>query len=376
MGVAALNPFLLGLTPEALAATSVGVFASAAVWEWGVRHTAAGRRRVLLVGSADVTSELAEELSRARACRFELIARVGEAQRCFGVSIPRLGGMDELAAVVAAQQPDLVVLTDETTYGRAVERLLDVPSARFRVVGLAGFFEHALGRVPIERITPAWFLSTLHLRQPVYSRWMKRSFDILVAVLGLVLTAPLLLALAVLVARTRDPVIYRQTRLGEGGRRFTMLKLRTMVQDAEQPGRPRFASADDARTIPGGRFLRRTHLDELPQLWNVLKGDMSLVGPRPERPAMIQDIELAVPFWSRRLLVKPGVTGWAQVSCGYAADCEQMMRKLSYDLWYLRYQSLVVDIGICLRTVGQQMGALLRSPEASSGRAVKGSVRG
>jgi lipopolysaccharide/colanic/teichoic acid biosynthesis glycosyltransferase len=159
-----------------------------------------------------------------------------------------------------------------------------------------------------------------------------------------------MLVIAGLVRLTPGPLIYRQTRVGEGGKHFTMFKFRTMHEDAEEPGRPAFAQKNDPRVTWIGRMLRRTHLDELPQLWDVLKGDMSIVGPRPERPEFIPTLEEAVPFFTRRLLVKPGITGWAQLRRDYASDAEGAADKLSYDLWYLRHRNLVVDLAICAKT--------------------------
>jgi lipopolysaccharide/colanic/teichoic acid biosynthesis glycosyltransferase len=137
--------------------------------------------------------------------------------------------------------------------------------------------------------------------------------------------------------------------VGERGRRFTMYKLRTMTATAEEGGAV-FAEASDPRCTDIGRFLRQTHLDELPQLWNVLKGDMSIVGPRPERPELIAMLEEGVPFWSRRLLMKPGMTGWAQVRSGYASDCATAAEKLSHDFWYMRHGNLAIDVAVCLQT--------------------------
>src|SRR5581483_11194046 len=155
--------------------------------------------------------------------------------------------------------------------------------------------------------------------------------------------------IALLVRRTPGPVIFRQERLGECGRTFTIYKFRTMRVDAEQE-RPMWAEERDPRATPAGRLLRRARLDELPPLWNVLKGDMSIVGPRPERPEFLDSLQEAVPFWTRRHLVKPGITGWAQVRRGYTADTAGTAEKLSYDLWYLRHRSLVTDLAICAKT--------------------------
>ena len=201
-------------------------------------------------------------------------------------------------------------------------------------------------------------MGVLHLRQHVYARWSKRAFDIVVASCGLLLLAPLLPVLALLVWRTNGPIVYRQTRLGEGGRPFTVYKFRTMISEAEAAGRPQWATEFDQRVTAVGRFLRRSHLDEVLQLWNVLKGDMSMVGPRPERPEFVAMLEASMPYWNRRLLIKPGITGWAQIRCGYAADREACEAKLSYDLWYIRHRNLAVDIAVCLRTAALMVSAL------------------
>jgi exopolysaccharide biosynthesis polyprenyl glycosylphosphotransferase len=357
--VTGLNAWVpdLELGAATLVGTAVGVFASAGAWEWFVQQSSVGRRRVLLVGTGELADVVAAEIARERAWRFQLIGLVEEGHAPSPPDVPCLGEADELAAVVEAHRPDLVVLLDDRTYPVEVDRLLDVATAGFRVAGLSSFFEHAFGRVPLQYLTPAWFMAVLHLHQPAYARWSKRTLDLVLACIGLLLAAPLLPVLALLVMRTPGPVIYRQTRLGEGGRAFTIYKFRTMVSDAEEAGKPRWASADDDRATPVGRVLRRTRLDELPQLWNVIRGDMSIVGPRPERPEFVSRLESAVPFWSRRLLVKPGLTGWAQVRRGYTADEASAAEKLSYDLWYIRHGGLTVDVAVCLQTVRMVLNA-------------------
>jgi lipopolysaccharide/colanic/teichoic acid biosynthesis glycosyltransferase len=193
-------------------------------------------------------------------------------------------------------------------------------------------------------------MSVLHLYQHSYSRTTKRAFDVAVAVTALVVTAPLFPLIALLVKGTHGPIFYRPTRLGEQGRRFKILKFRTMRIDAESGG-PVWAQQGDPRTTQVGRLLRKTRLDEIPQLINVLRGEMSIVGPRPERPEFLDLLEETVPFWSRRHLLRPGITGWAQLRAGYAADAVATEEKLSFDLWYLRHQSLTVDLLICARTL-------------------------
>jgi lipopolysaccharide/colanic/teichoic acid biosynthesis glycosyltransferase len=201
-------------------------------------------------------------------------------------------------------------------------------------------------------------MSILHLHQRTYSRFTKRALDIVGACFGMLVAIPLVPFIVLLVRRTPGPVIYRQVRVGESGRLFTMFKFRTMEETAEAPGMPVYAEENDPRVTPSGRFLRRTHLDELPQLWNVLRGEMSIVGPRPERPEFVRILETTVPFQARRVLIKPGITGWAQLRCDYASDSESAADRLSYDLWYLRHRNLTVDLAICAKT----FSALLLHP--------------
>jgi exopolysaccharide biosynthesis polyprenyl glycosylphosphotransferase len=365
VAVGAINPWLPGLHfgPGVLVGIAAGVCASAGTWEWFVQQTSAGRQRVLVVGTDELAAAVAREVRRASTSRFDLVGRVDAEQPGVAAGeVLHLGGLAELTAVVEEQRPDIVVLTDDRSYAPVVDRLLDIANTGFRLVSLASFFEYAFGRVPLQYVTPAWFMGVLHLRQRVYARWSKRTFDIVIASVGFLIALPLLPVIALLVRRTPGPIIYRQTRLGEGGRPFTIYKFRTMVRDAEAAGQAQWAAEGDDRATPVGRLLRRAHLDEIPQLWNVLKGDMSIVGPRPERPEFVAILEKAVPFWSRRLLIKPGVTGWAQVRIdAYPADCASTAEKLSYDLWYIRHRKLAVDVAVCMKTAGLVLRALLPS---------------
>jgi exopolysaccharide biosynthesis polyprenyl glycosylphosphotransferase len=365
VAVAALNPQLpgQGLDTELLLALGVGVFVSAVIWEWFVRKTSAGRRRVLVIGRGPLIKSVAKELERPCGKGFLLVGSIElegpepserESANC-------LSTLEALGELIALHRPDLVVLADEQACTAAIDRLLDAAGTQCRVVDTAGFFEHVFGRVPLEHVSPAWFMGLVQLRLPVYARWWKRTFDLVVAAILLVLMLPLVSVIALLV-RASGPVIYRQTRLGEHGRPFTIFKFRTMALDAEVSGRPQWASSVDSRATSVGRVLRQLHLDELPQLWNVLKGEMSIVGPRPERPEFVTQLEHQVPYWSRRLLVQPGITGWAQVRSGYADDYAKTAEKLSYDLWYLRHRNLAVDVAICVRTASLVVRSALAGP--------------
>jgi exopolysaccharide biosynthesis polyprenyl glycosylphosphotransferase len=183
------------------------------------------------------------------------------------------------------------------------------------------------------------------------TRRLKRLLDLVIAAFGLVLAAPIMLLTAVAIALdSPGPILFRQVRAGELGRPFTLYKFRSMRIDAEQLG-AQFAQENDPRVTRVGRFIRKTRLDELPQLWNVLKGEMSMVGPRPERPVFIEQLEQQVPYFKQRLYVKPGVTGHAQVRCRYGATAEDHLEKLQYDLYYIKSYSVMFDLSIMLDTV-------------------------
>jgi len=352
VAVSAFNLWLPGmrLPPSTLLVTAVSVFALSVVWEAVWQRLFAAKRRVLVIGTNSCASEVVEAMDGARESPFSVVGIVDDTCAAAPSGAPHLGAVADLAQIVEAQRPDLIVLAEGDSSGRVLNSLLDVAPNHFKVVGVTHFFEHAFGWVPLRHVTPSWFMSLLHLHQRPYSRFAKRTFDVACASIGILVVAPILPIIALLVRRTPGRIIYRQTRVGEGGKLFTMYKFRTMREDAEEPGRPVFAEADDPRVTSLGRALRNSHLDELPQLWNVLRGDMSIVGPRPERPEFVHMLEETVPFLSRRLLIKPGITGWAQLRCDYASDSETAAERLSYDLWYLRHRNLIVDLAICAKT--------------------------
>ena len=261
------------------------------------------------------------------------------------------GGVSGVMRAVDVHKPELLVVGDEADRAGIIRELLDGGHRNLRIVSLHQFYEYAFGRVPVENLSPIWFMSVIHVYRRAYSRATKRGFDLFVGGLALILSIPIMVVLALLVRRSGPgPVLYRQTRLGEGGVTYQVLKLRTMVDGAEDDTGAAWAADDDPRVTLVGRFLRDTRLDELPQFWNVVKGEMSLVGPRPERPEFLERLRQEVPFWTTRQLVKPGITGWAQLNIGYTSDAGGAAEKLSYDLYYLRHRSLWMDIVIAAAT--------------------------
>lgn len=347
VGVSAVALWIPGMGMElsTILALGASVFTLTTIWEV-IAERVVGKRRVLVVGTSSCAQAVADAVEFECHAPFAVVGAVDDEPG----DTARLGSVAELSRIIDEQRPDLIVLTDGESSMKALDRLLAAPSSGIKVIGLAHFFDHAFGRIPLEDLRPTWFMSIIHVWQRPYTRFAKRTFDVVCASVVLVLAAPLMLMIAGLVRLTPGPVVYRQTRVGEGGRHFTMHKFRTMHLDAEESGQPVFAEERDPRVTPLGRMLRKIHVDELPQLWDVLKGDMSVVGPRPERPEFTPMLEEAVPFFTRRLLVKPGITGWAQLRRDYASDCEGAADKLSYDLWYLRHRTLAVDLAICAKT--------------------------
>jgi len=230
--------------------------------------------------------------------------------------------------------------------------LLECRLGGIRVTDLPRFFERVHGRVPIESLKVSWLIYGKGFRQSWLRGVVKRAFDIVVAAILLPTALPLMLVIACLISLEGGaPIIYRQERVGRRGQRFTLLKFRSMNKDAEKDGQASWASVNDARVTAIGRMMRRTRIDELPQLINVLRGEMSFVGPRPERPEFVEMLTQQIPFYAVRHSVKPGITGWAQVRYSYGATVEQAVRKLEYDLYYVKNHTLVLDLLILLETV-------------------------
>jgi sugar transferase (PEP-CTERM system associated) len=246
----------------------------------------------------------------------------------------------------------VVAVREQRGGGLPLEAMLDCRLQGVRVTDLARFYESVQGRIPVESLKASWLIYGNGFRQSAVRTIIKRAFDIAVAGAFLVFVLPIIAVTALLIAiEGGGPVIYRQERMGLGGRTFDVLKFRSMRQDAEKDGQPRWAAVGDSRVTPLGRFLRRARIDELPQLWNVLRGEMSFVGPRPERPAFVAMLTEQVPFYAVRLSIKPGLTGWAQVRYSYGATVEQSMRKLEYDLYYVKNHSLFLDLRILVETI-------------------------
>jgi sugar transferase (PEP-CTERM system associated) len=246
----------------------------------------------------------------------------------------------------------VVALTERRAGSMPLRDLLDCKVHGIKVFDVNTHFEKTQGQIRLGYASAGWMVFGDGFNQGLWRTAIKRTFDLASAALLLLLALPIMLVTALAIKLdSRGPVFYRQERLGLNGRSFNVIKFRSMRQDAEKDGKPRWASVRDDRVTQIGHFIRKTRIDELPQLWNVFKGEMSMVGPRPERPFFVEQLTQQIPFFALRHSVKPGVTGWAQVRYQYGATVEDSVQKLQYDLYYVKNHTLFLDIVILFETV-------------------------
>ncbi len=314
------------------------------------------RRQVLVLGAGH-NAELINRIPHRKGRHGFIVAgfvpgpteaRVVNAGRFIDPELP-------LAQYVALHHiDDVVVALDDARGGVPFDELIACKMSGVDVLDITHFFEREAGVVKLDTLRPSAMIFSRGFRQSLYRDVTKRTLDV-VASLGLLAVAwpfMLLTAAGILVeSRGRGSVLYRQVRVGQYGRQFTLLKFRSMVMDAEIDGKPRWAEQNDARITRFGRFIRKTRLDELPQLLNVIRGDMSFVGPRPERPVFVRQLSERLPYYQHRHWVKPGLTGWAQINYPYGASEQDALEKLQYDLYYVKNPSIALDLLTIAQTV-------------------------
>jgi sugar transferase (PEP-CTERM system associated) len=309
--------------------------------------------RILILGTGLRARALAQQIWSQHEFAYRVVGFVDELPTALPSDDPLvIGSRNDLNRLVHQQRIDRIVVSMSDRRGSMpVDDLLQAKLSGVRVEDAATMYERITGKILIDEIKPSWLIFSDGFDASRLTRAVKRGFDIVVASIGLVIAAPLM-ALTALAIWLDSPgsIFYRQERVGKDGRPFTLCKFRSMRADAEQ-GTPVWATDKDARVTRVGRFIRLTRLDELPQLWNVLMGDMSCVGPRPERQFFVQQLAAQIPFYNTRHVVRPGVTGWAQVKYRYGSSVEDAAEKLRYDLYYIKHQSLIFDITILFDTV-------------------------
>lgn len=320
-------------------------------------------RRVLIVGAGESCKMFLVEFEEIQPRPYEIVGLVDDDQAKQGNSIGeyRIAGSSSslLDLVEQGDITDIIVAITGPMNGEMFQAILDAQEQGVEIARMPVAYEELLGRVPINYLESDWLLRSFvdEVRVSGLYVLIKRLIDVGGALVGLSLMLLLTPWVAfAIVMETGRPVIYSQTRLGQGALQYRVLKFRTMVANAEPEGKAELPIRDDPRATKIGRLLRRTYIDELPQFWNVLRGEMSIVGPRPERPELVEDYESHVPFYRARLLAKPGITGWAQVNYGKGASVQGAAEKLEYDLYYIKHRGTWMDVSIILRTIGNVFG--------------------
>lgn len=316
------------------------------------------QQRALIVGAGEKGKMLLSSIAGSTNAGFEPVGFIDDDGEKIGIlveGLPVMGASVDIVRVAADHQVDIIIVATGTGMKRElIDSLMRCKISGYRIVDFAMIYKEITGRVPILNVDNEWFVfgPNFNLVENVWTRRIQRLFDVSVACLGLVTSFPIMVFVAVLIKLSSPgKAIYQQERVGLNGMIYTLYKFRTMVADAEKASGPIWSKPGDARVTLLGRVLRRTRIDELPQLWNVLLGDMSFIGPRPERPEFVKNLSKSIPYYSLRLLVKPGLTGWAQVNHGYGMSEEDAIIKLQYDLYYLQEMTLFLNFQIMARTI-------------------------
>ena len=314
------------------------------------------KRRVLVLGTGINADRIEHYYSSIRDAGFLVVGFVPLGDSVNLVDENRQIVKDQSLFKIANRMAvdEIVIAVDDRRKKLPIEELLECKVNGVQVLDQLTFFEKELSIINIDLLYPSWMLFSSGFRQKLVSTYFKRAFDITVSLVILLIASPfmLLVAIASLIeSRGRDPILYSQIRVGKRGKPFMVFKFRSMRTDAESDGVARWATKNDSRVTPLGKFIRKTRLDELPQLYNVLRGDMSLVGPRPERPEFVEQLSRDIPYYAERHWVKPGLTGWAQMLYPYAATEEDTKRKLEYDLYYVKNGGTMLDTIILLQTL-------------------------
>jgi exopolysaccharide biosynthesis polyprenyl glycosylphosphotransferase len=314
-------------------------------------------RRMLLVGAGETGNIMLKIYSQIKPRPYILAGIIDDDPQKIGKTIDGyevFGGCDQLLKTICDHQiTDLIVAISGQMQGGMFQALLDAQEVGTEIIRMPVAYEELLHRVPIRYLEAEWILRSFvdNARSETFSEIIKRGSDILGGIVGMLILLILspFIAIAILI-ESGGPVLYKQVRMGRGGQLYNIYKFRTMRQDAEENGQPQWAEENDRRATKVGLLLRKTHIDEIPQFYNVLRGEMSLVGPRAERPELVEWFQKHVPFYRARLLIRPGITGWAQVNQQYAATVDETIEKLEYDLYYIMHRNILMDLRIIART--------------------------
>ncbi len=314
-------------------------------------------RHIILLGSSPLAFDILKEIEMEPDCGYSVSVIIPDSEdEVLNINVSK-------KIVIRKEKKDLCSIAKETGINKVVvalkeqrgrfptKELIRCRTAGIEVLEGSSFYEMLTGKVLVTQIKPSWLIFSEGFRKSKFTTVVKRFEDILISLIMLILMSPILLIIGILIKlESKGQVIFFQDRVGQNKNEFQMHKFRSMVEDAEKLSGPVWARTDDARITNMGRIIRRFRIDEFPQLWDVLTGKMSMVGPRPERKHFTDDLEKKIPFYSERFIVKPGITGWAQICYSYGSNMDDAIEKLNYDLFYIKNLSIIMDMVILLRT--------------------------
>jgi len=308
-----------------------------------------------IVGYNPQAIELSKEIIKNPQLGYKLKIIIKNHEEIDRTDLPEIKiveGIKNLKEILEQEKIAVAVVVPEIYhYPELIQNLFDCIRFKIDFINLSEFYEKITQKIPLTAINQVWFLENISHRTKSFYERGKRIFDIFFGLSLFIVLLPLMLLIAVAIkAESPGPVFYKQTRVGRGGRPFTLIKFRSMIKDAEKDG-PKMAQKNDPRVTKLGKFLRKTRLDELPQLWNIVRGQMSFVGPRAERPEFHQELKSKIPFYQERYLIKPGLSGWAQIKYGYTSSIEDNFEKIQHDLYYIKNRSFIFDMSIILKTI-------------------------
>ena len=304
-------------------------------------------QKIFIIGSGELAKEIHREIKDKRDSGYKVVQLIKERELN-----QEFTNRDLCDNAQEAQVKKIIVAMEEKRGNFPLDQLLRCRTEGIEILEGTSFYEMLMGKLYVRQINPAWLIFSEGFRKSRFKSFAKRSGDLILSILMLIMLSPLMLITALLIKfESRGPIIFSQERTGQNGKPFRINKFRSMVADAEKNTGPVWAGENDDRVTRVGRIIRKLRIDELPQLWNVFRGEMSFVGPRPERPHFIQQLEKEIPYYAERCSVKPGLTGWAQVCYPYGASVEDAVEKLNYDLFYIKNLTFFLDLLVIFRTV-------------------------
>ncbi|MGA1841311.1 MAG: TIGR03013 family XrtA/PEP-CTERM system glycosyltransferase [bacterium] len=314
------------------------------------------QQKILFFGTDELSKRVVREILSDNRRKFKVVGFIGNDPSLLGKSIvnPKVIGLaEDLESIIEKEKVKKVIVFCPQARGELpANNLVRCKFKGTEVLDLHTFYEHFRGKILLDGLRPSWLIFAQGFKKTRLIKLGKRIFDMLLSIIGLILSLPISIFTALIIKlESKGPIIFKQERIGENGRVFNLIKFRSMKIDAEKYTGPVWAEENDPRITRVGKIIRRLHIDEIPQMINVLKGDMSFVGPRPERPYFVKKLAPQIPYYDQRHSVKPGITGWAAVNYKYGANLVDAVEKLQYDLYYIKNISLFLDIIIILRTI-------------------------